>query len=184
MSKATQDNEASFSSSFMGGMSDSMLHALTSSRKVLISSMKMLSQPQDLVERDLKAIVADIAPTISLLSKELCDLSVVYPQLRNFLNGRGCNLQQHPSRRIMMTLDSNLSDETEDKAAVMAIVKDIKADGRKPTVPTTHQQDNTSISNVTPTSQESPAPLSSGRVAHNHCGVRRLKTSEISRKHN
>lgn len=161
---------------FMSGITDLELQALTSTQKGFISTIRLLQQQEELQGDSLKATVADMFPPASLFSKELCDLSIVHTCLRDFLNARGCNLQQHSSRRILMTLATNVYDEGEDREAALDIVRDIISQGRRNRLAATRHQDVGSISNITASNQEGTSSISSDRVAHNV--AMRLKDKE------
>ena len=94
-------------------------------------------------------------------------MSIVYSRLRDFLDSRGCNLQQHSSRRIMMTLATNLYDEGEDREAATSIVNDVIALGRRNNRSATRREGNVTLSNLTSSAHEASSSSSSDRIAHN-----------------
>lgn len=155
------------SSQFMGTISDNELQALTSEQKGFITSIRILQQNQSLSGAHLKQSVAEMFPPASLFSKELCDLAVLHSSLRDFLDSRGANLQQHSSRRIMMTLATAVYDEPEDQQAAKEIVTDIISQGRRNRLASSRHQDTVSLSNLSSSAPESSTPSSSDRVAHN-----------------
>ena len=77
---------------------------LNDKQKGFVSSVRHLEATEAAQGDGLLRIFADMFPPADLFSKELCELPAVYTELRNFLDSHGANMQQHSSRRIMMTL--------------------------------------------------------------------------------
>ena len=118
----------SSASSFMAQVN---VDELGSTQKGFITSVRILEENLELCGEALLREFADMFPPASLFSKELCELPAAYTEVRNFLDSRGANMQQHSSRRIMMTLAHNIYIEQEDKDAAVAIVTEIIAAGRR-----------------------------------------------------
>ena len=113
-------------------------------------------------------------PPAVLFGQEIRDLAAIYTELRDFLDSRGANMNQHSSRRVIMTLATNLYEEQEDTLAATEIVQEvIVAERRRNTATTTT---NAPTPAVASTSHASPSDLSTERVAHNV--AMRLKDSE------
>ena len=108
------------------------LGALTSEQKGFISSVRVLESNADLTGIQLKRAVAEMFPPAVLFGKEICDLPAVHIELRDFLDSRGANLQQHSSHRVINTLAHGLYEETEDTQAAMEMARAIIAAGRRP----------------------------------------------------
>ena len=162
----------------MSSISDSQLHALTSTQKGFISSIRMLESQPNLLGVQLKERVAEMFPPAMLFGKELSDFPACYSSLRDFLDSRGGNLQQHSSRRIMMTLAHNLYEEGEDREAAIEIVTDIIAQGRRNRMASTRREDSVSLSHLSASPEEasSSPQAQANRAAHNV--AMRLKDNE------
>ena len=168
MSQTTDGNEASSSTRvFMAGISDGTLQALTSCQKGFISSIRILELQENITGEALKQSVAEMFPPAMLFNKELLDMPAIYSSLRDFLDSRGANLQQHSSRRIKMTLATSLYDEPEDREAVTEIVSHIFAEGRKYKVAASATQDAASTSNFPSSAPQLSSNNSSDKIAHN-----------------
>lgn len=102
-SNAPEQGSNTSPNTFMSGIPDGQLHALTSTQKGFITSIRMLEINPNLVGTALKNSVAEMFPPALLFSKELQDLPACYGSLRDFLDTRGAELRQHSSRRILMT---------------------------------------------------------------------------------
>lgn len=104
---------------------------LKGKRRGFLTSVRH-SESTDAAQRDaLLRIFADMFPPADFISKELCEFPAIYTELRNFLDSHGANMQQHSSRRIMITLAHNMYEEQEDQHAAVGIVTDIMAAGRR-----------------------------------------------------
>ena len=107
-------------------------------------------------------------PPTSLFREEICDLPAVFIELRNFLDERGTNLQQHSSHRVVMTLAHGLYEEAEDTQAAIEMAREIVAAGRRPrsTASRSNRREETQQASqaTTPTSTNYPSAES---VAHN-----------------
>ncbi|CDF36767.1 unnamed protein product [Chondrus crispus] len=150
---------------FMRGLTNDALTALTSAQKRFISSIRFLETTPDLTGIHLKRTVADMFPPASLFRQEICDLPAVHIELRNFLDAKGANLAQHSSHRVVMTLAHGLYEETEDTQAAIEMAREIIAAGRRqrPHAPSSSSH-----------GEQSPVPRTSGsfstpteKVAHN-----------------
>lgn len=75
--------------------------------------------------------IAEFFPPSVLFSAELRSIPVLHSELRNLLDRRGAILTQHSSRRILMTLSTNLYEEEEDKNAAVEIVRKVISSGRR-----------------------------------------------------
>ena len=71
----------------------------------------------------------DMFPPASLFGQEICGIPAVLIELRNFLDSRGENLQQHSSHRVVMTLAYSLYEEAEDTHANIDMAREIVAAG-------------------------------------------------------
>ena len=110
--------------------------------------------------------IADLFLPAVLFSKELRALPSIYPELRNYLDTKGCNLTQHSSRRIMMTLATNVYEEQEDKQAAVDIVQSIMAAGPRNRENVHHLRTPISVSpSATETSNSRGRSIE--KVAHN-----------------
>ena len=113
---------------FMQGLSDNLFQGLNDVQKGFITSIRLVQSSGE--EGDaLRREIADMFPPSELFSKELRNLPSA--ELRNFLDTHGARMTQHSSRRIMMTLASNVYEEQEDKQAAVEVVQDIIAAGHR-----------------------------------------------------
>lgn len=76
-------------------------------------------------------MISELFIPASLFTKEICDLSPVWVEIRNFINSRGANLQNHSSRRVILTLAHGIYDDAEDLDAALQTAQLIFAAGRK-----------------------------------------------------
>lgn len=114
---------------FMKSVSDTALMALTSTQKGFIISM--MSIPSDLTGGNLREYFAELFPPSVLFCKEICDIPTMWTEIRNYMNARGANLQQHSSRRVIMTLAHGIYDEAEDRDAAVEMAQLILASTRR-----------------------------------------------------
>ena len=112
-------------------LSQLAMEQLNDTQRGFINSIRLLEANEDLIGSTLLEEVADMFPPAILFSKDLCELPAVFTELRNFLDSRGTNMHQHSSRRIMMTLATNIYNEPEDTDAATAIVTEIMAAGKR-----------------------------------------------------
>lgn len=146
------------------------LGALTSQQKGFIASIRAIEQDAGLTGINLKRAVADMFPPASLFAKEICDLPAVWKELRDFLDRRGANLQQHSSHRVINTLAHGLYEEPEDTQAAIDIAKEIVAAGRRPRHDLNRYASHSSSSGtVAPQMNQSASPhgTSAEKLAHN-----------------
>jgi len=78
-----------------------------------------------------KEIVAEMIPPATLFSDEVIALPAFHRSLRDWLDRHGANLQQHHSRRVIMTLATDLYLDPEDREAAEEMAKVVVARGRK-----------------------------------------------------
>lgn len=91
--------------------------SLTVAQRELIVSIQNLNQ---VIEGPvLKQWVAGLIPPTARFANDIQRLSGTNAELRNFLNGHGCNLSRHPSRKIVSTLAHELYDEAEEHDAAI-----------------------------------------------------------------
>jgi len=113
-----------------------------------ISTVRLVDldiEPKALTGLAVRETIAEFFPPAELFSPDLRALPAIYKELRDWLNANGANLQQHSSRRIMMTLAANLYTEPEDTEAAISIVEDIIAAGRRPQTVTGSAESSASV---------------------------------------
>lgn len=150
---------------FMRGITEQELGSLTSAQKGFIVSIRSLDT--ELAGVQLKETVAELFPPVSLFAKEICDLPSVWVELRNFLNARGASLQQHSSRRVIMTLGHGIYDDTDDRDAAVQMAQLIIAQRRKVRA---DLQEKTSHATTSTVSHPGPSASADGersKLAHN-----------------
>lgn len=101
-----QDHERKEDSMFQRTVPDSTLALLSYTQARFIVSMQNI--PSNVKGEALKEMVAQMFPSASLVDKKICALPRVRIELRNFLNVEGAVLQQHFSRRVILTLAHGL----------------------------------------------------------------------------
>lgn len=157
---------------FMPQIPNSDLAALTSKQKGFVVSIRSIA-PETRGDA-LRDIVAEMFPPAQLFAQEICDMPSVWIELRNFLDARGARLQQHSSRRVILTLAHGLYTEAEDRASSIENANLIVAAGRRV------RQDITAVPDATMDQKTKDVPsqehISEERVAHNV--AMRLKDSE------
>lgn len=172
--RQTQDeaSQASALPPFMPKLSDASLHGLSSRQVGFIVSMRNIEESMN--GNDLKEFIAELFPPAHLFSSDLCDLPSIWVELRNFLDSRGAGLQQHSSRRVILTLAHGLYHEAEDRIVAIEMANRIIAAGRRVRMELTDS--------VTSTATGEPSPMHasissvSERTAHNV--AMRLKDNE------
>lgn len=116
---------------FMRSISAGDLQALNSAQWGIISSIRHIKLDEAVSADNVKRLVAEIFPPSVLFSQDIRDLPALYSEIRDFLDSRRANMVQHSSRRVMMTLTTNLYEEPEDTVAATEIVQDIISAGRR-----------------------------------------------------
>ena len=148
---------------FLSSIPQDAINRMNASQQGFVMSIRVLEKEDRMVGAVLLRAVSDMFPPASLFNENMPAIPALYSELRNFLDTRGCHLTQHSSRRIMMTLATNLYEDDDDQSAAVEIVRSIIASGRRnqapaqltPTQSTTQQ----SIGATPSTSAE--------KVAHN-----------------
>lgn len=79
--------------------------------------------------------MAELVPPAVLFGPDLQKYRIFYSEMRDFLNRNGCNLTQHPSRKIINTLAHELYEEADERAAAIELAKIIIAQGKNPITP-------------------------------------------------
>lgn len=160
------------SSEFMKNISDGELSSLTSKQTGFIVSLRSIGN--DIKGDALRELVAEMFPPAYLFHPEICDLPSAWIDLRTFLQRRGVTLQQHSSRRVLLTLAHGLYNYQEDTAAAVEsanlIVRSSRAT-RTDLDPTAQQPIVAAHGDVAKSQNQS-----ADRVAHNV--AMRLKDSE------
>ncbi|GAB0493905.1 hypothetical protein MMPV_005192 [Pyropia vietnamensis] len=116
---------------FMAGADDSLLDE---EQKGVVASVRMLEAEMattPMSGEQVKAAVAEILPPAVLFSPSMVALPYLHRDLRNWLNARGANLEQHPSRRIKMTLATALYPEADERTVATEMVSEVEAAGRR-----------------------------------------------------
>lgn len=114
---------------FMQKISDSALSSLSPTQVGFVVSLRAISS--DLSGDVLKQQISEMFPPAQLFSKEIADMPMVWIELRNFLDARGVGLQQHSSRRVILTLAHGLYTDAEDQSVAIEIANLIIASGRR-----------------------------------------------------
>ncbi|GAB0493527.1 hypothetical protein MMPV_004811 [Pyropia vietnamensis] len=109
-----------------------------------------------------KAAVAELLPPAVLFGPSLIALPYLHRDLRNWLNARGANLEQHSSHRIKLTLATALYPEAEERTIATELATEVEAAGRRPRSSSTQQE-----STVTAATSSTPSGGSADRAAHN-----------------
>lgn len=149
---------------FMQTVSNDALTALTSTQKGFIISMRSI--PVELTGATLRAHVSEMFPPANLFAKEICDMPSVWVQLRNFLDARGAEIQQHSSRRVIMTLAHGLYDEPEERDAAVEMAQLIQASSRRVRSDLRNPEPSPLPVNVPPAQGNSNVQGFQGRLAH------------------
>lgn len=153
---------------FLKALSTESLGALTSTQKGFVTTIRMLEGDENLTGVQLKRTIADMFPPASLFSKEMCDIPAVHSELRDFLDSRGANLQQHSSHRIIMTLAHSLYEEPEDTQVAIEIAQSIIVAGRRVRTDLTRQsQLNQAPASLTAGASGAHHGTNAERLAHN-----------------
>lgn len=127
---AALNTEASADAVFMPEVSQERLLAMNDTQKGFVLSIRSLESTEELQGESLKRSVADMFPPAVLFGDALLNMPVIYKSLCDFLDSRGVNLQQHSSRRIMLTLASDSYEVPEDTEAALEIFTTLVAAGR------------------------------------------------------
>lgn len=163
MSEATDSqSDGSAASTFMRHITNGALAALPSTQTGFLISMRSIDPA--LIGDNLKSHIAEMFPPSHLFCKEIADMASVWIELRSFLDARGATLQQHSSRRVILTLAHGLYTEAEDRNAAVEIANDIVSAGRRRRDESSQA---TTSQPITEVSREHSANLSEDRVAHN-----------------
>ena len=170
----SQPSSVSSTRRFMQTVNAGDLQGLMIAQKGITSTIRHLQDDDTVSSGNLKRTVAEMYPPAILFGQKIRDLPGIYTELRDFLDSRGANMNQHSSRRVMMTLATNLYEEQEDTLAATEIVQEVIAAGRRRNTASTNT--NVPTPTVTSTSHASPSDLSTERVAHNV--TMRLKDNE------
>lgn len=126
----SRDNSAdSLEPLFMQGLSDNLFQGLNDMQKGFIASIRLFQGSGEDGD-DLLRAIANMLPPDQLFRKELRSLPSVNSEFRTFLDTRCARMTQHSSRRIMMTLASNVYEELEDRQAAIEIIQATIAAGR------------------------------------------------------
>lgn len=168
----SQTSEAVETSVFMGDVTQERLCVLNDTQRGFVISIRSVESTEALTGNALKRFIADMYPPVSLFAEDLFKIPSIFKSLRDFLDSRGANLQQHTSRRIMLTLASQLYEEREDTQAAMEIANLLVAAGRR-----TRRTD----TETNPPSKSTPANIPFTSVPHNkaaHNVAMRLKDRE------
>lgn len=111
------------------------LTVLTEEQRGAAISVRMLEaevlRRGDVSPEEVKASVADLLPPATLFGTALLTLPYFHRELRNVMTVMGAPLTMHSSRRIMMTLATNIYAEAEDRSAAVDLVKAVEAEGRR-----------------------------------------------------
>lgn len=173
MSEATDLNSAANTApTFMGHPTDGALSALSPTQTGFIVSMRSIDP--ELSSENFRCQIAEMFSPAHLFCKEIADMASIWMELRSFLDARGASLQQHSSRRILLTLAHGLYPEAEDRNAAVDIANDIVFAGRRRRQDTS--QGSPSQQQTSESSRERQPHLSEERVAHNV--AMRLKDNE------
>ena len=117
---AVQSDEGPATTNFLSSVT---MDQLNDNQRGLINSVSLLESNKEITGQTLLLEFADMFPPAALFGKELSNMPAIYSELRNFLDSRGENMQQHSSRRIMITLAHKLY--------AKSIVYEIIASGRR-----------------------------------------------------
>ena len=109
------------------------------SNSVRVLESEIVSSP--LSGLQVKEAAAEMIPPATLFHPEIVTLPSFYRELRRSLDHYGASLQQHSSRRAIMTLATELYTQPEDTNAAIEMAKAIVAAGRRAT-PLTRQAAN------------------------------------------
>ena len=139
---------------------------LNEKQKGFLTSIRHLEAANVIHGDSLLRMFSYMFPPAGLFSKELCELPAIYTELRNFLDARGANMQQHSSCRIMMTLAHNVYEEQEDGQAAIEIVSEIVLAGRRMRADLSQARNSRLASSQAPVVPTSAASAPD-RVAHN-----------------
>lgn len=115
----------------MAAADDSLLNE---EQKGVVASVRMLEAEMaatPMSGEQVKAAVSELLPPAVLFSPSLVALPYLHRDLRNWLNARGANLEQHPSHRIKMTLATALYPEAEERSVATEMASEVEAAGRR-----------------------------------------------------
>ena len=104
---------------------------MNSVQEGFVMGRRRLEKKERMVGTVLLQAVAYMFPLALLFNTNMRAIPALYSELHNVLDTRGGNLTQHSSRRIMMTLATNLCEDDDDKAAAVDILRSIIASGRR-----------------------------------------------------
>ncbi|GAB0496233.1 hypothetical protein MMPV_007545 [Pyropia vietnamensis] len=138
---------------------------LTEEQKGVVASIRMLEAEMAVTPmsgEQVKAAVAEMIPPAVLFGPSLVALPYLHRDLRNWLNARGANLQQHASHRIKMTLATALYPEAEERTVATELASEIEASGRRSRGPAARGEESTPSTAATATSPG----VSVDRAAH------------------
>ncbi|GAB0489865.1 hypothetical protein MMPV_001091 [Pyropia vietnamensis] len=116
---------------FMAGANEALLDE---EQKGVVASVRMLEAEiasTSMSGEQIKAAVAEMLPPAVLFGPSIVALPYLHRDLRNWLNARGANLEQHPSRRIKMTLATALYPEADDRTVATELALEVEAAGRR-----------------------------------------------------
>ena len=116
---------------FWSSIPQNSIDRMNSVQQGFVMSMWVLETEERMAGTVLLRAVADTFPPALLVNENMRAIPALYSELRNVSDTRGCNLTQHSSRRIMMTLATNLYEDNDDKAAAVDIMRSIIASGRR-----------------------------------------------------
>lgn len=113
MSEATDSqSEVNVASTFMRHITYGALAALSPTQIGFMVPMRSIDS--SLSGENLRSHIAEIFPPAHLFCNEIADMTSVWMELRSFLDACGASLQQHSSRRFILTLAHGLYQETEE----------------------------------------------------------------------
>lgn len=147
---------------FMAAADDSLLNE---EQKGVVASVRMLEAEMaatPMSGEQVKAAVSELLPPAVLFSPSLVALPYLHRDLRNWLNARGANLEQHPSHRIKMTLATALYPEAEERSVATEMASEVEAAGRRSRV--AGVQHESALSTAT---SAAASGASADRAAHN-----------------
>lgn len=158
---------------FFKNLTNDELSMMSNRQKGFIISIRALDP--SIAGTNLKEAIAEMFPPSHLFSDEIKEIPSVWMELRKHLDLHGATLQQHSSRRIILTLAHSLYEDAEDREAAVSIANSIVAEGRRPR--NQSQTDDTLPPGRPPDTGDSDSrPLPTERVAHNV--AMRLKDNE------
>lgn len=147
-------NPTSGSQQFLGGVAESTISIMNDVLRYFITSIRLLETTQFMTGDVAVRAVADLYSSSILFGKELRSIPAIHTELRNFLDSKRANLQQHSSRRIMMILANNVYEDEGDRNGAVDIVKELFSAGRR----------NTPSGSMPPSASPRPEPSATKRV--------------------